>query len=111
MNKLSPERQGKRFTVETGYGNYYIATKHPRDIIAMCGRIENADLLCDRANAYHANQQEIAELQATAERLRELLQTAVNDHTKRAFITCEETCWCWDAQNLLTKTEASHEME
>jgi hypothetical protein len=50
-------------------------------------------------------------LEQTVETLRELLQTAVSDHTKRAFITCEETCWCWDAQNLLTKieTEGGHD--
>lgn len=70
---------------------------------------ERVDSILNYIN--HANQQEIADLKATVARLRELLQTAVNDHTKRAFITCEETCWCWDAKNLLTKieTEASHD--
>lgn len=104
MNKLSPET-GKRFTVEIVFGNYYIATKHPRDIIAMCERIENADQLCDRANAYHANQQEIADLKAKVERLRDAMKQI--DTESLSIIGMERLRLL--INQALKETEASHD--
>lgn len=32
-------------------------------------------------------------------------QKQIDKHRKEAYITCPETCWCWEAQSKLNKEE------
>jgi hypothetical protein len=109
MNKQTP-----RFKIESSYGNFYIITEHPRTVVAMCSKEVDVTLLCDRANAYHANQQEIADLKATVERLRGFIERVSKQKPEKPDYWC--SCGqcdrnIADADDLmdLFKTEASHE--
>jgi Lar family restriction alleviation protein len=37
----------------------------------------------------------------------EAARKALDAHHREAYLTCPETCWCWDLETALTKYEAA----
>jgi hypothetical protein len=36
------------------------------------------------------------------------IQKVIDNHRKEMFVTCIETCPCWDLQNIIDKWEEKH---
>ncbi len=41
----------------------------------------------------------------------EQLMDLLDRHQKKAMITCEETCWCWDIEQAILKIESGKDKE
>jgi hypothetical protein len=39
----------------------------------------------------------------------ENFKARIDDHRREQHITCEESCWCWDAEEVLVENEALRE--
>jgi len=48
-------------------------------------------------------------LEEKIESVYEELHKKLNDHRNKAYITCEETCFCWDIEEVLRKYEEGGE--
>lgn len=51
------------------------------------------------------NEIKIVLLEEKIESVYEELHKKLNDHRNKAYITCEETCFCWDIAEVLRKYE------